>query len=370
MGRATINDVAERAQVSVGTVHRALYDKPGVSRAVRERILEVAHELGYRPNRMASSLRKKPLNIVVAFPAPTSDNRYFYGELWNGCRDAEDLFASHNCNVIHIPYYEDDVNSFSSNMGRVLLQYKNSVDGVLIGGKMKRDDIALAGLISKKPYNIPLIAVGEVFDDISCLASIQSDHETDGKMAAEILGRQMDHSGDILMAAGDVTLHSNQSNSQAFESYLREHFPEHRIYKVFDNPMDQSVAMRVSEILKTTPGIRGMYAVSARSTMQILKAAEECGLAGKIAIVGSDLHEDTARYLRDGFLSAVIFKNPANQAKTGIGILLDHLVWGKQPQTRNLRLTSLIVNRANVDRYLPLKQGEIYEIQRDSNTGS
>ena len=66
MGRVTINDVAEKAQVSVGTVHRAIYGKAGVSKVVRERILEIASELNYHPNRVASTLRKKPLNIVIA----------------------------------------------------------------------------------------------------------------------------------------------------------------------------------------------------------------------------------------------------------------------------------------------------------------
>ena len=60
MGRVTINDVAEKAQVSVGTVHRAIYGKAGVSKVVRERILEIASELNYHPNRVASTLRKKP----------------------------------------------------------------------------------------------------------------------------------------------------------------------------------------------------------------------------------------------------------------------------------------------------------------------
>ena len=36
--RITIKDIAERAGVSIGSVHCALYGKPGVGDATRERI--------------------------------------------------------------------------------------------------------------------------------------------------------------------------------------------------------------------------------------------------------------------------------------------------------------------------------------------
>ena len=155
MGRVTINDVAEKAQVSVGTVHRAIYGKAGVSKVVRERILEIASELNYHPNRVASTLRKKPLNIVIAFPEPSSDNRYFYGRLWNACKEERELFDSHNCNVIQLPYDDKEAGSFVSDISRILLQYKNSIDGMLIGGKIWSENILLATQIYEDPYNVP-----------------------------------------------------------------------------------------------------------------------------------------------------------------------------------------------------------------------
>ena len=56
--KITINEVALAAQVSNGTVHRALNGKTGVSDAVRERIIKIAREMGYEPNIVASSLKK------------------------------------------------------------------------------------------------------------------------------------------------------------------------------------------------------------------------------------------------------------------------------------------------------------------------
>ncbi len=54
---ASLKDIAEHVGVSIRTVSRALKDNGYVKDEVRDRVLEAAHELGYRPNRVARSLR-------------------------------------------------------------------------------------------------------------------------------------------------------------------------------------------------------------------------------------------------------------------------------------------------------------------------
>lgn len=54
--RVTINDVAQKAQVSAMTVSRVLNNKGEISEATRQHVLEVVDELGYRPSRVARGL--------------------------------------------------------------------------------------------------------------------------------------------------------------------------------------------------------------------------------------------------------------------------------------------------------------------------
>jgi LacI family transcriptional regulator len=53
----TIRDVAERAQVSIGTVSRVLNDHPSVNPIFRRAVLEAIEALGFRPNAVARTLR-------------------------------------------------------------------------------------------------------------------------------------------------------------------------------------------------------------------------------------------------------------------------------------------------------------------------
>ena len=61
---ATIKEVAERAGVSTATVSRALTGSTAVKPELRNRILLAVAELGYRPNRLASNLRRQTTETV------------------------------------------------------------------------------------------------------------------------------------------------------------------------------------------------------------------------------------------------------------------------------------------------------------------
>lgn len=61
----TITDVARMLGVSPSTVSRAMNNAPGVSEAVREKILNFVDEIGYRPNTIAQSLSRGHSNMVA-----------------------------------------------------------------------------------------------------------------------------------------------------------------------------------------------------------------------------------------------------------------------------------------------------------------
>lgn len=76
-----MKDVAKKAGVSVVTVSRALNNKPDISKATRERIISIAHELNYTPDGLAKSLvtrKTKTIGILI----PGMD--YFYARVVDG----------------------------------------------------------------------------------------------------------------------------------------------------------------------------------------------------------------------------------------------------------------------------------------------
>ena len=85
--RVTIKDIAERAGVSKGAVSYALNGRPGVSDGTRERILAIADDLGWYPNRAARALsaaRADACGLVLARPARTLALEPFFMEFISG----------------------------------------------------------------------------------------------------------------------------------------------------------------------------------------------------------------------------------------------------------------------------------------------
>ena len=84
--RTTIYDVGKEAGVSAATVSRVLAGRPGVAEATKARVLEVANEMGYRPNSLARDLAKRRSDIVAVM-IPDIANPFF-GALVKGVQGA------------------------------------------------------------------------------------------------------------------------------------------------------------------------------------------------------------------------------------------------------------------------------------------
>ncbi len=81
----TIYDIADKAQVGVGTVSRVLNNHPNVSPKTRERVLKVAHDLNYQPHAYAQGLARRKSNTLAAI-IPFFTN-YFFIEVLQGIQD-------------------------------------------------------------------------------------------------------------------------------------------------------------------------------------------------------------------------------------------------------------------------------------------
>ncbi|WP_299351127.1 LacI family DNA-binding transcriptional regulator [uncultured Shimia sp.] len=71
--RLVLKDVAQLAGVSEMTASRALRDAPDVSEATRNKVKEIANEIGYVPNRIAGALASQSVKLVgVVVPSLSS----------------------------------------------------------------------------------------------------------------------------------------------------------------------------------------------------------------------------------------------------------------------------------------------------------
>lgn len=69
-GKPTLKTVAQAAGLAVATVSRALADDPLISRTTRDRVREIAGQLGYAPDRAAQRLKTGRTNVISVLLDP------------------------------------------------------------------------------------------------------------------------------------------------------------------------------------------------------------------------------------------------------------------------------------------------------------
>ena len=99
--KATINDVAKQAGVSIKTVSRVMNNEQSVRQTTREKVLKIVKELQYQPNLAARSLAgTKSYSIAYVYDNP---NAYYVIDMQNGilsaCKKQGFELLIHPCNA-------------------------------------------------------------------------------------------------------------------------------------------------------------------------------------------------------------------------------------------------------------------------------
>lgn len=72
----TLKDIAQATQLSISTISRALSNNTSIPESTRQRVVEAAESLNYRPNAQARGLRKSQTD-TIGLVVPNIENPYF-----------------------------------------------------------------------------------------------------------------------------------------------------------------------------------------------------------------------------------------------------------------------------------------------------
>ena len=169
----TIKHVAKRAGVSTATVSHVVNKTRFVSEEARQKVLVAMEELGYKPNAIARSLRKKE-SFIIGLILPDNTNPYFAEIAWSI------EFASRNLGYSVILCNSDgDVEKESSYID-VLLE--NQVDGVILVAAGESS----ASFLKLQERKMPTVMVDRESPNVNT-DSIQIDNAFYGMVATEHL---------------------------------------------------------------------------------------------------------------------------------------------------------------------------------------
>ena len=352
--RVTIKDVAAKSGYSLGTVHIALNGKTGISEDTRNKILEVAKELDYRPNFAAASLNRKSKRIVGCFPSIEGDNRYYYPSLWSGFQNAYiEQGRDMNIELMQCPYHSfsvPEITDVDKRAGWISLDTlraeleAGTIDGMVLDGNTSPfTEAELARFVER---GLALTMVDRDMENSGRLSCVLGDYKVIGATVAELITGRITSYGSILMCAGEQGIYSHRGIEIGFDQYLREHHCENKVYKVYSHTINeenyQNILAAVSE-----PDVAAVCCVSSRTSRMLEMALEESGRAGRIYAVGSDVFGENIEAMKRNVYQNLIQKNPYAQAYTATEVLLDYLLKDQKAHSI-IKVGSEVVFRSNL----------------------
>lgn len=147
----TIKQIARQLNVSVSTVSRALNNHPRIGAGTRERIQELAKQLGYEPNIQAISFKQKKTFIIgVVLPTIKED---FFSQAINGIEDAA---TQHHYTMLFAQSHDN----LETEKRVVDAMRKQRVDGLIIS--LSKETNNYKHLESFEKFDIPVVCFDRV----------------------------------------------------------------------------------------------------------------------------------------------------------------------------------------------------------------
>lgn len=153
MAKTGIHELARHLGLTVGTVSRALNNRPEVSEKTRERVLEAAIEIGYAPNQSGRSLRTGTTNtigfMIESGTAGAIGGGDFFARAVGGLQQ---VLSSRGLDLVLLPCGPgEDPHDF---LRRIIM--RRFVDGLIISATLRQD--RRIELLARS--KIPFVALG------------------------------------------------------------------------------------------------------------------------------------------------------------------------------------------------------------------
>jgi LacI family transcriptional regulator len=340
----TLRDIAQSLGTSIGTVHRALHGNPGVSPSTKARVLQVARNLGYRPNLAARFLSsKKTLRISVNTPQGTTS---FWDEVRGGIREEAESILLENVEV----EFRTCPTLGEGEEAALEAAISEKVDGIIIFPSSPQTLRAAIRRASRA--HIPVVCVATDAPSSGRLGMVAIDTLASGSIAADLMGRFLaGRTGSVAVTVFDMAITEHAEKYAAFESTLRAFYPNLQALKpVEDHDVEKEAYRKCRKLFAERGDMIGIY-VTTEASIPVLKAACDTNLLDRLTIITTDLFPDLVPYIRSGAVVATIYQRPRAQGEMALRMLHEFLAEGGR-RSHQLALAPHLVMRGNLDFFL------------------
>ena len=323
--KATLQQIADLAGVSRGTVDRAIHGRGRVAPDVAERILKIAESLNYiSPRKPKEPSQKK---IRIGFVTFLSE-RVFSAEINKGIEQAKEELAQWGIEIL----IEKCVSISDIEQANAINRLVDAgIQGLAI---MPVDSDLIRSRLNmlSNQLNIPTVTFNTDIVGTKRTCFIGMDNKKSGSVAAGLMGMLTQGTGSILIITGSFANNAYSLRVDGFIEELKASFPSIKIAGVqcaFDD-MNELEAILETSFLNSS-GISGILVTSSGQD-GVEAAFQKLNLNKRPFVIFYDLTPCTEKALQTNIADFVIEQDCFSQGYNAAYALANMLVKSQYPQ--------------------------------------
>ncbi|AEU35200.1 LacI family DNA-binding transcriptional regulator [Granulicella mallensis] len=338
-GNAGIKDIAKALKISIGTVDRALHERPGVSAKTKARVLQMAEQLGYKPNLAAQALKlNRRLSIGAVLPKHIS---HFFDPLRAGIRAAAAAAVGMQVSLTFHEYPRLGVGDVEA-IEKALRQHYDGI--IFLPGDTRKFDPLIRKLSRS---GTAMMCVGSDAPNTDRVGSVAAHAYVSGAIAAELLAHKLTHKANVAVFSGELFTLDHAEKLRGFAATLAVQAPHLTLLPALESHERPKEAYRQAlTLMQSKDRPEGLY-LSTANSMPVLRALDELGLLGKVQIVTTDLFQELVPLIEFGKVLATMYQRPYTQGKVAFESLLAYLKEENKPNPV-IRLAPHVIFRSNL----------------------
>jgi LacI family transcriptional regulator len=316
--RRGIHLIAQMANVSIGTVDRALHGRDGIKDSTRQRILHIARQIGYTPNLAARALSvaRATARIGVCMPR---EIHFFYDQLWSGVRDEAKRVSQLGIEFINRPVQvlgEGESEAFKELMDL-------GVDGIILTAGNPKDLKPLIDEAESKGVHVVCVSTDAPESKRSSIVCVEPN--LNGCLAGELMGKFVAPGSKVAVVAGMLMAEDHRKKADGFSEAFPKHCAGGKIVAVIEGHEDEDESFQKTfDLLRRVPALAGIY-VNTVNCLPVCRALGARGLGGKVKLITTDLFVEMSPYFKKGTIAASIYQQPHRQGQIAVRVMADKL---------------------------------------------